>query len=195
MKNKKGAVVSGLTTILLYFGFVLLLIIFFFIFKLSKGGMEVKISGYIQDADVNYEVLNYLRMPVEVDIGGVKREMTITDIISIVAVEEGKEKRIETFQEATKEIFERQYPYKNLKEWRGVNPWWLRIYASDEKPQKTGNGKYFEYRPPGKGYTYGPGANCNPDEDVVSIILVPKINGGYVKVVFCILKSYMKTTK
>ena len=195
MKNKKGAIVTGLTTIFLYFGFVLLLLIFFLPFKATKGPTEVKIGGYIEAADVNYEILNYLRIPVEVDIGGVKKEMTIADIVGMVDIEEGKEEKIKVFQETTKEVFERQYPYENLKEWRGVNPWWLRVYAADEEPEKSGDGKYFDYRPPGKGYTYGPGANCNPGKDIVSIVLVPKIDKGYVKVVFCILKTYIETVK
>lgn len=118
MKNKKGAVVSGLTTILVYFGFVLLLIIFFFIFKLSKGGMEVKISGHIQDVDVNYEVLNYLRMPVKFNIDGKEISTEMTDLIVKYCLEQdlNNQKKLQNLlQEKSEEIFNEKYPHLNWK--------------------------------------------------------------------------------
>ncbi len=188
MKNKKGAVVSGLTTILLYFGFILLIIIFFFIFKTTGGPQEVAITGHIADTDTNYALFSYLKTPVKVE----GREMTIADILSMVDLEDGKEQRIKIFQEATKNTFEQLYPSDKQIPYR----WWIKVYAEDEEPKiGLGSGKYMGgFAAPGKGFQYvtSPGASCNPQgsryNDVVSSVIVPKINGGYVKLVFCMYK-------
>lgn len=118
MINKKGVVISGLTTILLYFGFILLLILFFFIFKLSKESVEVKISGYIEDVDTNYEFLNYLRMPVKFDFDGKETESDMIDLIVKYYLSQGTEnenKLQNLLGGKTKEIFNEKYP--NL-EWK-----------------------------------------------------------------------------
>lgn len=98
MKNKKGLVVSGLVTILLYFGFVLLLIIFFFIFKLSKGGMEVKITGHIENADLNHMALNYLRAPYILD----GRLINMADFIALYNNEKDEKRKKEYYDKILK---------------------------------------------------------------------------------------------
>jgi len=118
MKNKKGAIITGLTSVFLYFGFVLLLLIFFLLFEVTKGDTEVKISGYIEDADVNYEVLNYLRMPVKFHFDGKEIDTNIADIIINYYLEDDIEKKRELqdlLKEKTNEIFNEKHRHL---EWR-----------------------------------------------------------------------------
>lgn len=118
MKNKKGAVVTGLTTIFLYFGFILLLILFFFIFKATKENVEVKISGNIEDVDINYEALNYLRMPVKFDFDGKEINTDILDlIIRYFLAEDTKDrkKNRDLLKKETEEIFNEKYPHLEWK--------------------------------------------------------------------------------
>ena len=86
MKHKKGVVATGLTTVMLYFGFVLLIIIFYFIFKMTFGETEVKISGYTANADANYQLISILRSKVNVD--GI--EMNVAELISLYSYDSTK---------------------------------------------------------------------------------------------------------
>jgi len=118
MENKKGAVVSGLTAIFLYFGFILLIIIFFFIFKATKGATEVKISGYIQNTDVNYVILNYLRTPVKFDIDNNKIDTDMADLIIRYFFAENTDdikKYQNLVKKETEKIFNRKYPHLEWK--------------------------------------------------------------------------------
>lgn len=91
MKHKKGVVATGLTTVMLYFGFVLLIIIFYFIFKLTFGETEVKISGYTANADANYQLISVLRSRVNVD--GI--EMNVAELISLYSDDSTKKAVLE----------------------------------------------------------------------------------------------------
>jgi hypothetical protein len=97
MRSKKGAIVSGLTTVLLYFGFVLLIIIFFFIFKFSKGEIEEKIASYAGNADMNTMLLGYLRSPVAVNGG----KTNIAQLIALYETETDSKKKEEYFKKIT----------------------------------------------------------------------------------------------
>jgi hypothetical protein len=111
MRNKKGAIVSGLTTILLYFGFVLLLIVFFFIFKFSKGGMEVKISNHIANTDLSFIAINYLKTQYILD----GEPINMADFLALYKNEKDETKRKFYYDEilkVTKEIFDpKEYCY------------------------------------------------------------------------------------
>ena len=104
MINKKGLVVSGLTTVFLYFGFVLLLIIFLFIFKFTFGETEVKISGHITNADNNYKFLNYLRTAYVLD-GQIINMAELINLYQNEKDESKKELYYEKILNVTKEIF------------------------------------------------------------------------------------------
>lgn len=113
MKNRKGLIASGLATVLLYFGFVLLIIIFFFIFKLAFGELEFKISGHIGNTDSNYEVLNYLRTPINIkiddkDISTDMSELIVRYFLAQGTTNEGKFQ--ELIRSKSKEIFNEKYP-------------------------------------------------------------------------------------
>ena len=96
MRNKKGLVATGLTTMMLYFGFALMIILFYFIFRLTLGETEVKISGYISNTDINYQILNYLRTPIVID----GRENNIADLIALSNLDTTKKSLLEkTLQE------------------------------------------------------------------------------------------------
>lgn len=191
-KNKKAGIaaddmMAALTTII-----ILLLLMGIFWLVMYMGRTEVKgdVNEDKYDNNVGYLLHYFLRKPVMVE----GKEITIADIVSMVDVEEGKEQRIKTFQETAKEIFKEHYPLDHPK-WEGVHPWWIRVYDAEEKPTREGNGRYFKIL--SKGYTSG-GANCDPKEierNFVINVMVPKANGGYNKVVFCIFKSYLRKTK
>ena len=112
MRNKHGFVATGVTTIFLYFGFVLLLIIFFFIFKLTLGETEVKISTNIENIDISYQFLNYLRTQYIAN----GQTLNVADLIGLYKNEEDKNKKEGYYEEIlriTKEIFNPlEYCYK-----------------------------------------------------------------------------------
>ncbi|MBS3101014.1 hypothetical protein J4204_02690 [Candidatus Woesearchaeota archaeon] len=118
MDNKQGFVVSGLATVLLYFGFVLLIILFFFIFKFAFGEHEVPIKSHISDTDVNYEVLNYLRMPTRFKIDDKEINSDMADLIVRYFLAQGTENEAKfqaLVREKTKEIFDGKYPHLKWK--------------------------------------------------------------------------------
>src|SRR3989338_11691590 len=86
MEHKKGVVATGLTTVMLYFGFVLLIIIFYFIFRITFGETEVKISGYTANADANYQLISILRSRVNVD----STEMNVAELIALYGNDHSK---------------------------------------------------------------------------------------------------------
>lgn len=197
-KNKKGDYfIDVVPQFFSYITLILVLLIFFVLFGIKGCGdksAEQKIQGEISNLDANIILLNYLRTSIEIE----NSTMTIADIVSMVDIEEGKEKRIKAFQETAKSVFEKQFPPKHPK-WNGAYPWWIRVYDKNDKPSKETKGaKYFRVLPlPGKGYIYGPGAHCNRlnKEEIVKTQTIPKINGGSVDVVFCISKLYLEKTK
>lgn len=170
---------------------VFLILIIAFLFSMTTSFEKEKIGYEIDESNQKLSketfFLNYLRTPVIVE----GETMTIGDIISMVDVEDGKGKRTGVFQKTTKELFESEYPLKT-PEWQGVVPWWIRVYDSDEEIIPA-NGKYFEVSPV-RGYAYGP-ANCHSGNGDLTIYNVPKIDKGYTKMVFCILKSYAMKVK
>ena len=96
MRHKKGLVATGLTTMMLYFGFALMIILSYFIFRLTLGETEVKISGYVSNTDINYQLLNYLRTPIVID----GRENNIADLIALSNIDLTKKNILEkTLQE------------------------------------------------------------------------------------------------
>ena len=194
--KKNGFVTTGIVSFLVYIGVVLVIILFYLIFKLGIGDTTVKISGYSTNTNIEFSLLNFLRTPVDINVGSVKKSVPIGDLVGMMGIAEGSQERAKIFQNAANIFFEEQYPYTNLPDWKGVNPWWLRIYAEDETPKEISNGRYFDVFPiPGKGYTYGPGSNCNPDKDSVTQVIIPEINGEKVKLVFCVLKSFNQNMK
>lgn len=160
--------------------------------NIGMVGQDQVIEGIKYIDNTNEVILNYLQTKVKIN----EREMDIADLISIIDLEENKKQKIKVFQETTQQIFEEAYPLDHPK-WSGVSPWWVRVYNVDEEPAKIGDGKYFEvFRIPGQGYTYGPGANCDPKDqknNFVAIIPIQKINGNRVNLVLCIFKSYLKS--
>ncbi|MDP3765838.1 MAG: hypothetical protein Q8R04_04965 [Nanoarchaeota archaeon] len=118
MRNSKGFIISGLATVLLYFGFILLIIIFYFALRLTIGEKEVKITGHITDADVNYEVLNYLRMPVKFNIDNVDRSTDMAGLLTMYYLAQGTENegKFQTLvREKTSEIFNEKHPHLRWK--------------------------------------------------------------------------------
>ena len=190
--NKKGVFhAEVIVQFFSYIAFVLVLLIFLTLFNVKSCGresIEQTIDSKTSNLDAGVVVLNYLRTPVEVN----GSPMTIADIISMVDNPEGKEERVKVFQQTAEQVFEKQYP-SNHSNWKGAHPWWIRVYDADEEPSQLGNSKYFRLK---EGYNYG-GYNCDPDKDsnFVNTIIVPKVNGGKVKVVFCIFKSYLEKIK
>lgn len=103
MKNKKSVIATGLTTIFLYFGFVLLLIIFFFIFKVTKEEVNLKIAAHIENSDVNYELFNYLRTPIIFE----GKESNIAELIAVMNSDLAKKTSLDNkFLETMNEQFE-----------------------------------------------------------------------------------------
>ncbi len=103
MDNKKGAIATGLTAILLYLGFVILIIIFFFLFKFVLGQNEVKILGHVDNMDNNLVLANYLRTPYKLD----ERMSSIGEMLSIYENEYDnslKNKHFMEIEKITKEI-------------------------------------------------------------------------------------------
>ena len=196
IKGKKGAISSILSDFWAYVAFVFVVLLFWTLFTLQGNDIN-KIEGLGNEATkIDVILLNFLRTPVEIQIDSEQQQFTIADIISMVDVEEGKEERIEVFQETAENIFETQYPYRDIDEWEGAVPWWLRVYDADEIPRTGRSGKYFKvFRIPGEGYIYGPGVNCEPGRHVVSTVIIPKADKGHVKLVFCIFESYLEKTK
>ncbi len=190
--NKKGVFYAeAIPQFFSYLGLILVLLIFFTLFNAkgcTKQGIEQKISSELSNLDVDVVVLNYLKTPVEVN----GSPMTIADVISMIDDKGMQTERIGIFQQTAEQVFEKQYP-SNHSKWKGVNPWWIRVYDSDEKPSQLGDSKYFRLK---EGYNYG-GYNCDPDKNsnIVKTIIVPKVNGGYAKLVFCIFESYLKDIK
>lgn len=193
----------GLIDILYLLATVFMLILFsFFLTNILDPTNSIPkqiISGKTTNS-LNLFLLDYLKTPITTDINSdsSKEKLTIADIISMVDIEDGKEERIKAFQEKSKEIIEANYPL-TPEGWKGVNAWWLRVYDESESISQSKDGKYFSTLGgdlnAGKGYIYGPGSNCNPNnpkDSTVSIITIPKTNGGNVKVVFCVINSYFK---
>ena len=107
-------------------------------------------------------------------------------IISMVDIQEGKSERVKVFQEKAK-VFEKLYP--PLKGDLGNYHFWIRVYDAQEVPKYITNaGKYFDETYLKEGYTYAPGFHCDPEQngnEIVETILVPKVNGDHVKLIFC----------
>ena len=93
MKNHKGMVVTGLTTMMLYFGTALLIIMFYFLFVFNLGETQVRISGYASNADLNYLLINYLRSTNNFQ----GQTVTLTDMLVIYETEIDKSKKVEQY--------------------------------------------------------------------------------------------------
>jgi len=116
MINKKGFISSGPATVFLYFGFILLVIIFYFVLRLTIGETKVPISGKIEDVGANYEVLNYLRIPVKFTIDDKDINTDMGDLLVRYFLAQGTkdEGKFQVFIiKKTEEIFNEKYP--NLK--------------------------------------------------------------------------------
>ncbi len=195
--NKKGGgfFAEIIPQVFSYLALILILLIFFMLFNIkgcSNTGTQKITSQKTTYLDTDNIVLNFLKTPVEFD-----GATTIADILSIIDVEEGEKEKTKIFQETAKNIFEEFYlPYDAHKgKTRGEKSftWWIKVHAEKEEPDAdpVGDGKYMGgIKVPGKGYQYSTGGYCNPEggqySDKVTTAIVPKINGGYVKVIFCI---------
>ncbi len=192
--NKKGVFYAEIVPqVFSYIALVLILIIFFVLFNIKgcDDGINQKITSEKNNLDVENNLMNYLKTPVEYN----GETITIADIVSMVDIEEDKDKKTKIFQENVKNTFEQIYPSKSSDNQMVYN-WWIRVYDKNEEPSigkafSYSDGKYiWGIAAPGKGYQYNTGRMCDPKggqySDEVSTVIVPKVNGGYVKVVFCI---------
>ena len=112
IKVKKGGIVGdALVNFWAYLSFVLVILIFYAFFKIQATSvMENKITGLESEINADIILLNYLRIPVEVDD---KLEGTnMADIIVKYYLEDENKKDLrELIQEKSNEIFNEKYPH------------------------------------------------------------------------------------
>ena len=112
--SKKGFVVTGLVSLLVYLGFILIIILFFFIFKLGIGDTVVKTKGIASDTDSEYVFLNYLRTPITVNIDGEEETLNYAELIAKYYLNQGTPKSGDfqkLLREKTEEFFGGEYPH------------------------------------------------------------------------------------
>jgi len=185
MRKKAQLQVPGtLVDFYSYVVFVLILLLFILLFQLKKCDSEnPDIGTKAFHTDVNIILMNYLKSSVVVE----GNELSVADIISMVDIEEGRDERAKAFQQTAKEFIEPQFPQENSA-WGMGPPWRIGIFDHDEKLHPSLLKSKFEKM----GYEY-----CGSCDMVTKMydynveIQVPKINGGYAKIIFSTYNDYL----
>lgn len=179
MKNKKGQLEIGGSTVMIYMLiiFVIVIIVFFVLFAIKNEGLTGETIGSTDFGAVqlNNDLLNFLKTPIEYE----GEKMMVADLLARIDMKEGEDARREFFTEMFEDFVNGRYPELE-------NYWVLAIFDESENQDDLSfiPYKYFDYLL--EGYFFS--SSCQSENYHKAIFYVPKINGQTIRLIFCLNK-------